>query len=558
MFSWEQIIAKALHRVHLDSVKRKILVFSLLATLIPSVTIGWIFYVYANRFLTDKVADQLRDITSQNAREFDLWLKERLYEVRVFSSSYEVSENLDTITRGGISPGVKAPALRRLSDYLESVRGKFGDYEELVVVNAKTQTIATSAKQPSPLSFPTDWQTRAKADTPIMGQAYRDPNLGRMVMLLAVPIKAQDGRFLGLLAVKLNFHTVTEMLDRSTLAATGKVFLVAEDGTVIAGSRRTAVEVIDAEQFFNAEDPPDTDAALLEFVDSDGTNAIGVSRRLSQSDWSLVAQIGKEEVYAQTARIRGLTAAIGSALLLAIGLAAYLLGLTIVRPLSRLTDGAAKVAGGDLEVKLPVIGRGEVGYLTEAFNEMVERLRQDQEELMTLSITDGLTGLYNRKHFMEALAGEAGRAARGRRPFSVAMIDADHFKEYNDTLGHQAGDELLKTIGAILRESLRSMDCASRYGGDEFIVLLPEVTMEGAVEALERIRERVIAARFGGETSVAAVTVSIGVASFPAHGETPEAIIASADGALYHAKRNGRNRVMVAGSDQGQGLKAAS
>ncbi|MEW6683945.1 MAG: hypothetical protein AB1451_13675 [Nitrospirota bacterium] len=105
MLSWEHILAKALHRVRLDSVRRKILVFSLLATLIPSVTIGWLFYVYANRFLTDKVADQLRDITGQNVRELDLWLKERLYEVRVFSSSYEVSENLDTITACGASSG---------------------------------------------------------------------------------------------------------------------------------------------------------------------------------------------------------------------------------------------------------------------------------------------------------------------------------------------------------------------------------------------------------------------------------------------------------------------
>jgi diguanylate cyclase (GGDEF)-like protein len=558
VFSWEQTLATALHRVHLDSVKRKILVFSLLATLIPSVTIGWLFYVYANRFLTDKVADQLRDVTVQNVREFDLWLKERLYEVRVFSSSYEVSENLDTITRGAISPGVKTLALRRLSDYLESVRGKFGDYEELVVVNAKTQTIATSAKQLSALSFPSDWQTRAKADTPIMGQAYRDPSLEKMVMLLAVPIRAQDGRFLGLLAVRLNFHTVEEILARSTMAATGRSYLIAPDGTVIAGSHRTAAAAIDARQLVDTVQQPEMDPVLLEYADTDGKPVVGILRRLSLVDWGVLAQIGKEEVYAQTARIRSLTVVIVVGLLLAIGLAAYILGLTIVRPLTRLTDGAAKVAGGDLDVKLPVIGRGEVGYLTEAFNEMVDRLRQDQEELRTLSITDGLTGLYNRTHFLEVLAGEAGRAARSKRPFSVAMIDADHFKEFNDTLGHQAGDALLKTIGTILRESLRSMDCASRYGGDEFIVLLPEVTREGAVEAVERIRERVIAARFGGKTSVAAVTVSIGVASFPEHGETPDAIIASADGALYDAKRNGRNQVVVAGSVQGRGLKAAS
>jgi diguanylate cyclase (GGDEF)-like protein len=572
LHSWEQILAKLLHRVRLDSVRRKILVFSLLATLIPSVTIGSLLYVYANRFLTDKVAEDLRDITGQNVRELDLWLKERLYEVRVFSSSYEVSENLDTITRAGPSPGVKAVALHRLNDYLKSVRGKFGDYEELVVVSTKTHTIATSANQASTLSFPPDWQTRAKADTPIMGEAYQDPALHTMVMLIAVPIRAQDSRFLGLLAVKLNFDTVEEILGRSTLATTGQSYLIAQDGAVIASSRRTSSALSDATHAFNNAHQPEVDAVLLEYLDANEKPVIGVLRRMSQLDWRVVAQIGKEEVYAQTVRIRGLTVAIGLGLLVAIGLAAYILGLTIVRPLNRLTDGAAKVAGGNLGVELPVIGQGEVRYLTEAFNEMVERLRQDQEqlatinktlternqELQTLSITDSLTGLHNRKHIMEVLSTEMARATRNNHQFSVAMIDADHFKEYNDTLGHQAGDALLKRIGGILEGSLRGMDYASRYGGDEFIILLPEVTVEKAVEVAERIREQVNAGAPSGETDRAAVTVSIGVASFPEHGTTPEAIIAGADGALYHAKRNGRNRVVTASSNRQPNLEVAS
>jgi diguanylate cyclase (GGDEF)-like protein len=102
------------------------------------------------------------------------------------------------------------------------------------------------------------------------------------------------------------------------------------------------------------------------------------------------------------------------------------------------------------------------------------------------------------------------------------------------------------------------MDSAFRYGGDELIVLLPDVTIEGAVEVAERIRARMAQAKLRGGTNLAAVTVSIGVASYPKHGETPEAIIASADGALYDAKRNGRNRVAVAGSTRHPNLKIAN
>jgi diguanylate cyclase (GGDEF)-like protein len=355
--------------------------------------------------------------------------------------------------------------------------------------------------------------------------------------------------------VKLNFDAVDDILSRSTLGNTGQSSLIAQDGTLIAGSGGTTSDLTNAKHPLNsAASLSETDPILLEYSDARGDEVIGVLRRMSQLDWGVVAQIGKEEVYAQIVRIRVLTLAICVGLLFAIGLAAYVLVLTIVRPLERLAGGAAKVATGDLDVQLPVISRGEVGYVTEAFNNMVGRLRQGQEELteknkelQTLSITDSLTGLHNRKHCMDVLESEVARATRNNQPFSVAMIDADHFKEYNDTLGHQAGDALLRQIGVIFMQSLRTMDHASRYGGDEFIILLPEVGIDKAVEVAERIRERVIAVapRTGGKS--VAVTVSIGVAAFPAHGESPETIVASADHALYQAKRNGRNRVVAAG-----------
>jgi diguanylate cyclase (GGDEF)-like protein len=572
LLTWEQKIADFLHRIRLDHIKRKILVFSLLATLIPSLSMGWLFYAYAKRFITEKTAHKLSDVTVQDVRELDLWLKERLYEVRVFASSYEVSENLEKITRVKTAPGVKEPALRRLNDYLKSVGGKFIDYEELIVVSPSAYTVATSAGRVSVLNLPPDWRQRAKSNTPIMGDAYRDKTLNKVVMLLAVPIKAQDDRFLGVLAVKLNFHAVKEILSRSPLGKTGESYLIARNGTLIAGSRLNASDNLKVKHPFMAAHPPESEEDLLEYSDYHGKEVIGVFHRMLELEWGVVAQIGKDEIYAEIMRIRILTLLICLGLLLAIGLAAYVLGLTIVRPLGRLTHGAAKVAAGDLEVKLPVVSGGEVGFLTEAFNNMVARLRQGQEELATingilteknkelqvLSITDSLTGLHNRKHFMEALAGEVARSRRLKHPFAVMMIDTDNFKKYNDTLGHQVGDALLKKLGAIFTGSLRNVDCASRYGGDEFIVLLPGVKKGGAFEVAERIRGLVAAMTMSDDAGAVAATVSIGVAAFPEHGDTPEAIIASADSALYHAKRNGRNRVVIASRDLQPDIAAAN
>ncbi len=571
LLSWERTVSNVLDLIRLHSIKKKILVFSLLATLIPSLSMGWLFYRYADQFLTEKVAQDLRTATAQNVQQLDLWRKERVYEVRVFSSSYEVSENLEKVSRGDPSQAIEG-AIHRLKEYLKSVREKFAaDYEELMVLNTNGQVIATSADQVSALSLPPDWRKRAQADTPIVSEAYKDNGLNKMAVLVAVPIRAQDSRFLGVLAVKLNFRTIEEILKLSRLGTTGQAYVISQDGTLIATSRSGPSELVKLKLPFDLSEPASEGETMLEeYADPHGKAVIGTLRRMSQMDWGIVAQIEKEEVYAQTARIRVLTMAICAGLLLTIGLTAYFLGLTIVRPLDRLTNGAAKVAAGDLEVKLSVAGHSEVRYLTEVFNDMVARLREDREELArinitltekneelhTLSITDGLTGIYNRRHVMEVLANEVARAGRYKHALCVMMIDIDHFKKYNDTSGHQAGDALLTKLGVMFKESLRNVDYAARYGGDEFIVLLPETESTRALEVADRLRER-MAAETAGETDRVPVSLSIGVAAFPEHGETLETIVASADSALYHAKRSGRNRVVLAGSDGQPGMKMA-
>jgi diguanylate cyclase (GGDEF)-like protein len=213
-------------------------------------------------------------------------------------------------------------------------------------------------------------------------------------------------------------------------------------------------------------------------------------------------------------------------------------------------------------VDVPLRTRSEIGYLTEVFNHMVARLRQGREELASaneslveknkelekLSITDSLTGLYNRKHLMETLEAEVSRYGRYKRPFTMMMLDIDHFKRYNDTYGHLAGDEVLRQMSALLKSSIRQSDYAARYGGEEFIVILPETVAEAAAHMAERIRRDMEGREMGSETSGTKVTVSMGIAAFPEHGEDPESMIREADAALYEAKRRGRNQVVIAGN----------
>ena len=167
-----------------------------------------------------------------------------------------------------------------------------------------------------------------------------------------------------------------------------------------------------------------------------------------------------------------------------------------------------------------------------------------RERLRHQSIRDPLTGLFNRRYMEESLELECARAQRAGNNLSVVMADIDHFKRFNDTFGHDAGDLILKHVGEMLRRLLRQGDVACRFGGEEFILLLPGISIAEALAAAERIRAgaQLIDAVHRGQ-SVGKITMSIGVAEFPSSGDTPEAIIAAADQALYAAKHGGRNRV---------------
>jgi diguanylate cyclase (GGDEF)-like protein len=545
----------------LDSIKRKILVFALLVTLIPSLIMGWQSYVHNTRSLTEKNTEKLQNVTSHTAREIELWLKERFYDLRVFSSSYEVSENLEKLHRARRAPTTNMRALRRLKDYLISVREKLIHYEELLVIDPKAQVVATSGAPVGAVTMPSRWLQRARKDKAILGYAHWDEAMKKKIMMIAVPIKVTNGRFLGVLAAKVNFRRIEEILGSFSIGKTGQVYLINQNGIVLISSQLTSSPSIQTQ--LSAQTVRtlfEEESVSREYTDYAGKEVVGTLKRLPQLDWAVVAQMEKGEAYAQIMRLRNLTLLMVSVLLLVIGLTAYFLGLTIVRPLDRLTHGAAKVAGGDLEVDLPVVSRGEVGYMTEVFNHMVAQLRQGREaldainktlseknkELEALSVTDGLTGLYNHNHMMETLANETARAQRHNHAFSVLMIDIDHFKKYNDSFGHLAGDAVLMKMALIFTRSIRSVEYAARYGGEEFLIMLPEAEPDGAMEAAERIRSRVVAETFGDGNEQIEITVSIGVAGFPEHGDTPESIIASADAALYEAKRSGRNRVVRA------------
>ncbi len=263
---------------------------------------------------------------------------------------------------------------------------------------------------------------------------------------------------------------------------------------------------------------------------------------------------------------------------------AFLLGRRISNPLARLHRTARAIAEGDLEQEVPAETDDEIGDLARAFQSMTVSLRKHDDaqqmhkvnlerevkrrtsdlqvantRLAELARTDGLTGLYNHRYLSEALLKEVERSIRSRLPLSLLMIDVDHFKHYNDLNGHQAGDEVLRTLGQLLNEGRRINDVVARYGGEEFAILLTDTPRQAAAALASQVRRKVEREEMHNEQSQPGgkLTISVGVATCPEDASTPRKLVALADAALYRAKRDGRNMVRLYDEEDEQAVLAS-
>ena len=531
----------------LDSIRSKMLMFAVLATLLPSLTTVYISYIENKRALTAKASEELLGVSAQAVREVDLWTKEQRYDLRVFAFSYEVTENMERLPLVNGEPIHSGIYYKRLTDYLNSVRDRFPDYAELLVLDPHGHVVATSGSQLRSLPLPADWNTQLRTNGWARSAPYWDTTSEHAQMIVSVPIeptgRSGSGRLLGGLTARVNLRGVAETLRRFAPGETGQIYLMSRDGQLIVSSRGSSAALM--EQRYTARDTKwmlAHEGRAMQFSSFTGERAVGSIRLVPAPDWFIVSEIPSLEAFRQVARLRNVTLGIVTLLLAVVGALAYFLSLLVVRPLDRLSEAAGRVAKGDLDVGLPVTTGGEVGYLTEVFNNMVTKLRESRTELERLSVTDPLTGLYNRLRMMEVLDNEVRRSRRLRHPFAVLMADLDLFKKYNDAHGHQAGDAVLKRIGAIMREASRDVDFVARYGGEEFLLMMPETEIDAATKLAERIRRKIADEKL----PAGKITLSLGVAAFPLHGDGPDPLIAAADAALYEAKRAGGNRVVHA------------
>ncbi|MBI5902073.1 MAG: diguanylate cyclase [Deltaproteobacteria bacterium] len=382
---------------------------------------------------------------------------------------------------------------------------------------------------------------------------------GRWVIPNATPIFV-NGRKAAILHFEITMTYFQRLLKRAINPDRGYGFILNSEGEFMANTLMDLGENSPFPRAVTNETTPSLSRVYKKMIDGEngieqfsngGKEFYVIFRPISTSfikgrndnRWSTAYAIPADRVYLELNIIRYNIIAL-CVIFIAVVLAAYAVGNHITKPIRTLAGATNRLAAGETP-EIDIKRDDEIGQLSASFKTMVGAVKKRDAALEALATKDGLTGLYNYRHFMETLDKEVKKSARFGRPLSLLIIDIDHFKDYNDTNGHIQGNAALKKMAEVFAGSIREVDITARYGGEEFAVILPETSLDGAVQAAERIREKVERESFPGEESQpnGSLTVSIGAASFPEAATDAANLIEAADMALYKAKSLGRNRV---------------
>ncbi|NPV28042.1 MAG: diguanylate cyclase [Firmicutes bacterium] len=320
-------------------------------------------------------------------------------------------------------------------------------------------------------------------------------------------------------------------------------YLLAEQGALGAGASSLNAETA---KLIKKQEP-----APVTYTDQRGEKVLAAGKLLPDSDFVLVVEAQKSEI-ARGVSSQGFNMvflAVFLVLMLSLPLST-LVTRRITEPLRRLAGEARKIADGEFGRRIENDCPGEIGLLADTFNEMSLRLKDSYARLKEMAYNDELTGVCNRRFLLERAREELARAQRTGRSLSVVMVDMDNFKTINDTFSHSCGDTVLREVAGVLKKTARASDVVGRYGGDEFVVVLPETGKEGALSFCERVLAALQGRSFDGGRVRA--MVSMGVSAWePERGPAVDLdrqlnrLLQEADDALLEAKRSGRGRALL-------------
>ncbi|MBU0945125.1 MAG: diguanylate cyclase [Proteobacteria bacterium] len=541
------------------SIRNRILIFSVLVTLIPSFGMGWLLNSMIHTTITEKIEQKLLYSGNIIEREISLWFKQRNYDLHILSNSFIISENLAGYlnTDNKKKQEASSPPIytKKIATYLDSVQKQFDDYSRLFVLDNEGQIVAASEPMDmeQAIQLPTDRTEQIAATNSFKGDVYFTGKDSSPLILIGIPLFSEKRDNLGFLAAEVRLEGILPLL-QAALFNNGKeaplcaALVHLKDGSHFLSTGHSTDPVTPQNISTTIRQLFDSPPHLQSFSDYHGTHVVGLAMALNTSGWGLLITEKYVDVFAKVTRSRNRNILIICSFALLMGVVAYLFAKQIITPLTALTNGSLLVANGNLNVCLPIHKNDELGLATRMFNEMVAELKQNHAKLEQLATTDSLTQLANRKEIMRKLCQHFEHYQRYATEFSILMIDIDHFKKINDTYGHLAGDAVLRQLAMIFQETLRNVDMAGRYGGEEFLVILAETSGEKAQHTGERIRQAVERHTFIYDNNPLKITISIGIARILEEEKNENSLVSRADQALYRAKGNGRNQVVYIAS----------
>ena len=566
------------------SIRSKLIMALLLVTLLPFFgLLGFLYHSNSQQIERSGVTAQAVALLDSVQRDF----QHAVSEVQAWTAGSRISRSaleagdlpVDVLEQRWKSNAyIHSPEAELLRD-LQRISGN--QFAEIFFTDPRGHVVAatspTSDFGQGPQSDPPDgepWWAQARQKGMRLGELTRDESAGIYSVDISIML-AHEGRFAGVLKAVYNVESLLDIIGKSTVGRSGHAVLVDAQGNVIAAPHRFASIVFDEDSNVSNFEAirtaqKNTSGYTFENVPWVGQAMIGVASSVGPKsafgfDCSAMVIVPVEEALFSARQLFWFgVLSLGAVALVVLG-AAVALSARISKPLVDIADAVSQIEGGAFGVRVPHEGVDEVGVLSTAINRMTKRLanydamnvekikrlnvglERANRRLEQLATTDSLTGLWNRRIFFERLEQEIARTQRSGDSLSLVLIDLDHFKNVNDSMGHQAGDEVLRRVGGLLQIAIRKSDAAARYGGEEMALILPGADKEGALHLAESIRLLVAAECIAvGDLSLN-VTASMGVATTADLAEPDAAsLVEIADLALYRAKHGGRNRVEAA------------
>lgn len=547
----------------------------ILVSLVPLLISGLLAYRETTRATQDKV----RAYSVQVAKQISQNLMLRMEKLEDVSEELALSDKLQRLLANYYSADEAASAAARsgVARVLLDTFGSLPDVNQKYLLDRRRQVIDPQIFAPLASNI-----SRVAEEAPdLSGRAwwtlYNGGHGQKSVAMLREIRFTGNNRPAGMLFVGVRpsyFFSIFEGVD---LGYDSSLFIVdASDGTVVVQGRDTSFSSADPAllEGITASIGQRRTSDFISYKRADGTRFYAAIAQLPHTSWWVVSATPSDKLNADTRSVRDKIIAIGLLCFAASLVLSALIARSISVPLQRLVGAMKEAGSGDTTVRVEQAGGDEIAVLSRKFNEMAGKLQQNKEELEeqvalrtreleranrkleALSATDGLTGVANRRRFDEVLANELRRSVRSGHALALLMLDVDYFKKYNDRYGHLAGDECLRIVARVLQKSSRrATDLVARYGGEEFSVIIAESDTAHALQQAENICQAIFELKLPhADSPFGYITASIGVASLlPDEETTAEQLLRIADQALYHAKYQGRNRVVL-GSDATQML----